>query len=169
MPTGDQSYHFNRNVYGSVDSRLMHFEDHKRNAQIACTINIGHDDPNKAAQQLGTALHPLQDWVAHGDYGMAMMPGVWITHNAMSPQHAFGSPADYPDISWLDAVGSPDGRAAGKAMHVINNAGVDYAIFTHGMRRWMLTKNLTDEALIEFRDYIRANGGCKCKQYFGVK
>jgi len=101
--------------------------------------------------------------------GIAMMPRIWITHNAMSPQHTFGSPADYPDTSWLDAVGRPDGRPAGQAMHVINNAGMDYAIFTPGIRRWTLTKRLTDNALMEFQNYVRANGGCKCKQYFGVK
>ena len=42
----------------------------------------------------------------------------WILshHNAFSPQDNFGYPGNYPDLTYLDAVGSPDGRPAGAAL-----------------------------------------------------
>lgn len=118
--------------------------------------------------QLGTALHPLQDWVAHGEFGMHM-DSIYVVHNSFSPQKEFGSPGDYPDMTWLDAVGSPDGRAAGAAMHYIGSSVIDYAIFTPGIRRWKLTKQLTDSALAEFLGHVRNYGGCQCEKYFGVQ
>jgi hypothetical protein len=165
---GDQSYHFNRNLNGGPDSRYVHFADQKRKAESLCTIRLGNDFPEMAAVQLGTALHPMQDVVAHGDYGMRMPGIVYIIHNAFSPQRVYGDPTDYPDTTWLDAVGSPDGRPAGSAIHVINNAGFDYAIYAPGIRRWSLTRDRTESVLAGFRSYVKANGGCKCKQFFGV-
>jgi len=32
-----------------------------------------------------------------------------------------------------------------------------------------LTKTKTDRALSAFRNYVRINGGCACKTYFGVE
>lgn len=169
MPWGDQSYHFNRNLNGGKDSRLQHFEIHKGNAERLCTIRTGYDLPHSAAVELGTGLHPLQDWVAHGDYGIYMTPTVWVHHNSFSPQRQFGYPGNYPDMTWLDAVGSDDGRAAGTAMRYIGSSVIDYAIFTPGIQRWKLTKEKTDKALAEFRNYVRDNGGCECKRYFGIE
>ena len=152
---------------GGVDSRLMHFVEHTIRARVACTPNV--DDPNEAAKQLGTGLHPLQDWVAHGDYGIRMPGAIYIQHNSMSPQHDYGDPGAYPDSPGLDAVGGPDGRAAGAAMHYINNAGFDYAIYKRGTQRLRLTKAKTDNALTSFWNWVKANGGCKCKKYFGAE
>jgi hypothetical protein len=167
---GDQSYHFNRNLNGGKDSREVHFADHKQKAETLCTIRLGNDLPEQAAVQLGTALHPMQDIMAHGDYGMAMRNSdVFIIHNMFSPQREFGWDASkYPDLTWLDAVGSPDGRPAGKAIRFIGSSNFDYAIYTPGIRRWKLTKERTESALASFRSYVAANGGCKCKQFFGV-
>ena len=168
---GDPSYHFNRNGSG-IDSRLQHWAEHDNNARAACTIRAGSDDPYTAAIQLGTSLHPLQDWVAHGDYFIkahVLLEG----HNASSPQHSFGDPTwAYPDAVGLDAVGSSDGRAAGAAMHYFTDgSGMqhDYAIFKRGTQRLRLTKTKTDRALSAFRNYVRINGGCACKTYFGVE
>lgn len=74
----------------------------------------------------------------------------------------------WADTTWLNSVGSPDGRPAGNAIHVINNAGFDYAIYTPGLRGWKLTKERTESVLAGFRSYVKANGGCECKRFFGV-
>jgi RHS repeat-associated protein len=165
---GDQSYHFNRNRFGGPDTRLVHYTDHLGTAKRFCTASLGYDLPVPAAMQLGTGLHPLQDWVAHGDFGMHM-DSIYVVHNGFSPQKEYGSPGDYPDMTWLDAVGTPDGRATSAVIHVINNAGFDYARFEPGIKRWTLTKQLTDSALAEFLGHVRNYGGCKCKSYFGVQ
>ena len=165
---GDQSYHFNRNRFGGPDTRLVHYTDHLGTAKRFCTASLGYDLPVPAAMQLGTGLHPLHDWVAHGDFGMHM-DSIYVVHNGFSPQKEYGSPGDYPDMTWLDAVGTPDGRATSAVIHVINNAGFDYARFEPGIKRWTLTKQLTDSALAEFLGHVRNYGGCKCKSYFGVQ
>jgi len=171
-PAGDLSYHFNRNRNGGRDSRLVHFEFHLAQAQRFCTATrdqqLGLDWPLPAAQQLGTALHPFQDIVAHGDFGMRM-DAIYIHHNMFSPQREFGYPGNYPDMTWLDAVGSADGTPTGNAIHVINNAGHDYAIFTPGIQRYQLTRERTRTVLREFREYVRVNGGCNCRRFFGVE
>ena len=169
-PLGDQSYHFNRNPSGQGDSRLLHWVDHDGKARAACAKSV--DNPILAANQLGVSLHPLQDWVAHGDYFVKYALILEI-HNASSPSkyNLYGSPSDYPDAPNLDAVGSPDGRAAGAAMHYFrdsSNQGHDYAIYQHGTKRLILTKSKTDSALNSFRNYVKVNGGCKCKKYFGI-
>ena len=165
---GDQSYHFNRNIRGGSDTRLDHFSEHIANAKRLCTSSQ-NDSPKEAAIELGKALHPLQDWVAHGDFGLGMHPSVWAIHNMFSPQRDFGKSSSYPDMTWLDAVGSLDGRPAGAAIQYIGSSVIDYAIFTPGIRRWKLTKEKTESALEEFRNYVNINGGCKCKQFFGAQ
>jgi hypothetical protein len=83
-----------------------------------------------------------------------------------------------------DGSVAPDGRAAGAAMRyynvrppalkngeVLTGPGmlVDWAEFKPGHLRIDLTKKLTERDLKSFQDYVRANGGCKCKRYFGVE
>jgi len=46
---------------------------------------------------------------------------------------------------------------------------VDYAIYTVGNRRFMKTQELTTGDLKSFQDYVKQNGGCKCKHYFGIQ
>jgi len=114
---GDQSYHFNRNLGGGPDSRLQHHTEHFLEARYACNWKRDRrDDPEEAVKQLGISLHPLQDWVAHGDYGVAdtvSNGGIWVHHNKNSPQTPLaGKPtlSSYPDDPDLDAVGGPNGR-----------------------------------------------------------
>ena len=45
----------------------------------------------------------------------------------------------------------------------------DYAIYKRGSKRLALTKKKTDGALSAFRNYVKINGGCACKKYFGVE
>ena len=188
---GDQSYHFNRNM-GGGDTRLQHNAEHMGEAQSACTASAGRDDPKEAARQLGTALHPLQDWVAHGDFFITWAGPVTAAHNMYSRQRGVNKVKVVDDVNY-DAVlpdGSiaPDGRPAGMAMRyyhipppaikrgeVPSGPGmlVDWAEFKHvgeaNSLRVKKTKELTEGDLKSFQDYVRANGGCKCKKYFGVE
>jgi hypothetical protein len=126
------------------------------------------DWPQAAAIQLGTALHPFQDVDAHGDFGMRMGT-IYAHHNMFSPQSDYGYPGYYPDYIWLDAVGSEDGTPSGRAIHIMNNAGWDYAIFTFGNRRYAQTRQRTLAVLAEFRDYVNTHGGCNCRRFFGIE
>lgn len=171
---GDQRYHFDRNQGVGIDSRMQRYQMHLEAAQAACTATI--DDPTMAAAQLGTALHPYQDWVAHGEYGIYDDGNIWETHNWRSPQdETWGEVTSYPDNVRLDAVNGPDGRPAGMGMHVIlANMGLsvrEFAVYQPGTRRISLTRDMTTGTLKEFRDYVRNNAvpACKCRKYFGVE
>jgi RHS repeat-associated protein len=95
---GDQSYHFNRNMSGE-DSRLQHNAVHMRKAQNACTMRAGRDDPEEAARQLGTALHPLQDWVAHGDFFNKWVGPITAAHNMYSLQSGVNKTKVVDDVN----------------------------------------------------------------------
>jgi hypothetical protein len=181
-PWADLSYHFNRNSPGQEDSRIVHYAENIQIAKDKCIPSI--DDPYKSADHLGTAIHPYQDWVAHGDYFV----GIQITdiHNSHSRQRDFGNPSNYPDNPALDAIGSPDGRPAGNAILWITETitpnpgqgGVfppkpitvsyDYAMYGPGIHRYLLTEQMTKRSLYEFREWIRMYGGCICKKFFGI-
>ena len=88
---GDHRYHFNRNR-NSTDSRLALFRAHIREAKLSCLDSSGSGSrPEEACQKLGTGLHPLQDWVAHGDYGAFDDGEVYTVHNQYSPQRINGA------------------------------------------------------------------------------
>ena len=182
---GDLSYHFNRNLGGGTDSRLQHNAEHEQKARDACAVR--QDNPEEAALQLGTALHPLQDWVAHGDFFIKWNGPITAAHNAYSTQKDLGEPTwKAPDDPKLDAVGphgemESDGRAAGVALQyriVGRGPGprrgdppspgmlVDFAYFKPGHLRIDKTEELTTQHLKSFRDYVKQSGGCKCKRYF---
>ena len=169
VPWGDQSYHFNRNLNGGFDSRLEHFESHLSIAKKYCNgrWERNWEQPSLAAQELGTALHPLQDWVAHGDYGMSSLSTIFWIHNTFSPQKEFGENEDYPDRLDLDAIGSPDGRPAGAAIHFHGGSVIDYAIYKKGKNRFNLTKEKTEKVLDDFLKHVDENGGCRCLIFFG--
>jgi hypothetical protein len=142
-------------------------------AQEACSWST--DDPVRAAEQIGIALHPYQDWVAHGDYGFSDPGDIWLLglHNRYSPQATtWGDVSTYPDNPTLDAVGGPNGRPAAPAMRTVTSwwglAVREYAIYAPGMRRYSLTRSMTQQALVEFRAYVEQNSGCQCRQYFGL-
>jgi hypothetical protein len=156
-------------------------------------MSAGRDDPKEAARQLGTALHPLQDWVAHGDFFIKWVGPVTAAHNMHSLQPGVNKIKVVDDVKY-DAVlpdGSiaPDGRPAGAAMRYYNlprprgvkpgeapsgqGMLVDWAEFRNvgeaNSLRVKKTKELTEGDLKSFQDHVRANGGCKCKRYFGVE
>lgn len=54
---------------------------------------------------------------------------------------------------------------------IIINFGISvrlYAIYQEGTKRFDLTRQLTIEMLGEYRNWLKNNGSCKCKQFFGV-
>ena len=75
------------------------------------------DDPLHAAEQIGIALQPTQDWVAHADYGIYDEGGIYDKHNMFSPQTnlLYYEPEvwKYPDLPSFAAINGPDGCAAG--------------------------------------------------------
>ncbi len=163
-PFGDPSYHFDRTT-GNVDSRLQHYGHHFSAAKKFCTWrgNSGQDDWDNAVKQMGLALHPMQDWVAHGDFYGA------VPHNMFSPQSMLGGPAEKiaaVDNEGYDAKDGPDGRPAGTGFHVFQ--GNEYAWFIDGSKRITKTKEMTDYALQTFLDHIRRNAKpCgACRAYF---
>jgi RHS repeat-associated protein len=170
---GNQRYHFNRNANGGKDSRIELFEKFFSEAKFECTWTEGmqNDNPEEASKKLGKSLHPKQDWVAHGDYGILTDDNIFAIHNMYSPQGDFWG--DLPDDITVDAVNGPNGRPAGNAMHVITTnlgtANNSNAIYKPGIERIKLTYTLTKDAFAKFRDYVRDRGGCKCKKYFGVE
>ena len=63
-------YHFNRSLSMGTgrDTRMIKYDEHMAKAKAFCTAARGFDYPFVAAWELGTALHPLQDWMAHGEH-----------------------------------------------------------------------------------------------------
>lgn len=175
VPWGDYSYHFNRNLDDwSNDTRRINFMNHFTNAKRCCLRGI--DNPEEAAEELGTSLHPLQDWVAHGDYGKYDRDDIFVVHNSMSPDDPEGKFPDDPD---LDALNGPYGRPAGNAMIWSEYKSIKdgktqtkmlgYAIYVKGHHRRSLTRRMTHSALNGFRVWVEFQGGCKCREYFGIK
>jgi RHS repeat-associated protein len=186
LPKQDQSYHFDRGgtmptkwrqlfnalvtqmgLQGTrqTDSRFRHFFENLSQALNAIRPSV--DDPRKATYHLGMALHPLQDWVAHGDHGWTNPGSIGEPHNSRSPQKD-----DWylVDNRRLDASGACDGRPAGRALRVVVvNGGMavrDFALYEPGHKRLDLTRELTTGVLEYFLNAVRANGGRKSKAYF---
>ena len=80
------SWHFNRSTSG--DSRLTHRDQMLRAAKKLCTASV--DDAFQAAVFLGYGLHPLQDWVAHGDFNTKKKSALayrrWSGHEVLLAQ-----------------------------------------------------------------------------------
>jgi len=172
--TDNFSWHFNRNISGP-DSRDAHAADEFMIAEKYCT-GPSTDDPVNAAIHLGYGLHPLQDWVAHGDYNRKAdapaldgIPYEYI-HNLYGPD---GISA--PDNEKLDADG-PGGRATVGVMTIsapVTFSGdiVRATTFHAGTARIKLTEDRTLDYLMNFQDYVLAHGvKCgKCMQAFWGK
>ena len=162
---GDQSYHFNTSAGGVDDSRLIHEREHLQKAKDACDKNKNTDNPEKAVRNLGLALHPRQDWYAHGDY-----PGGFRIHNkngsrvpGLSRNYTH-APSDYPDTLWLDANSTDsDKRPTGE--DVQRNNEVTYSI---GYKRFNATATASKADLKTYLDHIRQNAvDCgKCRDCF---
>jgi RHS repeat-associated protein len=177
---GDQSYHFDR-PFGGPDSRLKHRDDHLSWAKKHCTwSSTTHlDAPGTAGRQLGFALHPTQDYVAHGDYGKFISGFITVPHNYFgptSPDAQGVSPTKLPDMWGLDAKNSADGRPAGSAVWpeyhtwIIWGGGVNtmQAEYETGDKRKHLTESMSKSVLQKFIDHVRAHARpCgRCRRYF---
>lgn len=145
---GDQRYHFNRTP-SNGDSRLTLFKEHLEQALRLCAKDT--DDWLGAANNLGMALHPVQDSVAHSYHcvGSTDWSGI-IPHNALSGQGIVFTGVGYPDDPTLDA-------------YMLGNGQIHYY---KGNGRITLTEQVTKGALSGFVQALQLNGGCKCKQVF---
>jgi hypothetical protein len=169
-PLRDQSYHFNRNRFGGIDTRMIHYSQHFVRAKKACLPGI--DDPDKAAEELGTALHPYQDMEAHGDFGLKESY-IQTIHNSKSPQTdllgSYGEPGHYPDDPDLDTAGpiqySTEIIPISKDLPPAK-VTYDYYIYVPGKNRYNATRAKTVETLKEYYWFVETRGGCKCKKYF---
>ena len=170
------SWHFDRSVSGNErdDSRLQHRDEELAKAKKMCTNPT--DEATTAAAFIGRALHPLQDWVAHGDFNRRLetptLTGVefpetlhyWHNFDAGGPIWGFRT-AWYPDDPTLDADGTDvDSRASfvGGQMHrgtILSNGDTTYwTTFHTSSRRIRKTEQLTKDLLSDFQDYVRAYG-----------
>lgn len=176
-PVWNQSYHFNRNIKGGSDTRMIHYSQHFVRAKIACLPPM--DDPEKAAQELGTALHPYQDIEAHGDFGFKES---YITtyHNSESPQTnllgTYGDQRHYPDDPDLDTIGpiqyitkTLTNPGFPGVLPITSKVVYDYYTYVPGHNRYEATRIKTIETLKEYYWFVQSRGGCKCKKYFGVE
>jgi len=172
------SWHFNRATSG--DSRLQHRDDELAAARVRCTWSMGNDDAFGAGVRLGHALHPLQDWVAHGDFNRRSEApslagvGIWDQRHYWHNWDAGGMwTTNDPDDVNLDANG-PDGRATFSVIHlgkVLSNGDMTFWTRFHpGSQRIVLTERETKGLLSGFQSYVRQHGkpcGECWKHYLG--
>lgn len=170
-PLGDQTYHFDRS-HGGVDSRLAHNLNHFGKATKACSwTTFGEDDPTIAVKELGLALHPLQDWVAHADYSKNVVGYIATIHNTGGPVSAAarGIPVtEYPDTWFLDVSGATDGRAAGSFITFSSALPHGIAAYVTGYKRLFLTENKTKKDLADFLTFVKRHAKTcgKCRSFF---
>jgi hypothetical protein len=177
---GDQSYHFDRDPpFGDdPDSRLRRRTEHYGKALDACSDRIRNDAPEEAVRQLGLALHPLQDYYAHGDYGRVASGKVLHWHNETSTQalRGYGARRKFPDFPGLDATGSTTGRpdtSEGAVPHFGHRIGRGRDVwyeFEPGRQRIAATEGATVGTLREYRNYLAtgARRCCRCREFFGI-
>jgi hypothetical protein len=176
------SWHFDRSTAG-VDSRLEHFEQEIQIALVLCNWKRRRmDNWYEAALHIGRALHPLQDWVAHGDFNRnrqgeeSVLQGVSFNEN-FRYIHNYDSPgsggSSMPDDLSRDARGA-SGRATIEVLHrtaPLSNGDVPrWAFFYHGSRRINLTEQRTKWALNRFIKLVRSYGkSCgECQKAFAA-
>ena len=170
---GNQGYHFDRSL-GGYDTRLQYRDKHLNNAKTYCNKNYARFDPELAAKELGVALHPAQDWIAHADYSYSEPNAIVNVHNSCSLQFDYGNPADYPDLPNLDVKNSPDGRALRRFLIpnpimigiTTNSKPSEYAIYELGFKRYNLTREKTNGILNDFKYFLLVQGSKRCKCYF---
>ncbi len=160
-------WHFNRSRNG--DSRLMHRDAELAKAKAQCTKTT--DNPDRAATYLGRALHPLQDWVAHGDFNrIEETPSLQLSGLTLSEIlcyiHNYYVVVTLKDIAARvdnprkDAFG-PNGRPTIDTMQfgvlLPNGDKIYWVKFITGHQRIDLTERLTKDLLREFQGYIKSN------------
>jgi len=151
-PTWNKSWHF-----GATRKKLT--AEYVQKAKDNCDAAKKADYPYLASKDLGYALHPLQDWWAHGDY-----PGAPMVHNIrgkITPDvPPTISPWQYPDRIDLDAK-TLDGRPTGDYVRRRNKT-----IYIKGENRIKGTQRDTETAIKGYLEWLRINGSCKCKSFF---
>jgi RHS repeat-associated protein len=213
VPWGDQSYHFDR-PFGGEDSRMQHYKRHIKDAKYYCdkrnegttyansqgtfywedfqSNNDGTWEKNTilAAKNLGVALHPRQDIIAHGDYFKYVKGDIYDldAHNGRSPQKDFinsfgGKTSDYPDNPFLDAKRGSNGIPKGAALindnvlvkdefaaiyghQTYNIVYREYAIYELGTKRLKETRRVTKKTFNDFKKFLKQHGTDCCKKYF---
>jgi RHS repeat-associated protein len=162
------SWHFDRS-HGGRDSRLVHADQEFLAAERLVDWSRGQDDWQQAALHMGRALHPLQDWVAHGDFDRwREAPSLVVGWNEtrLHYWHNWDHPGlnpgfgNQPDDPTLDANG-PNGRATFGVLilgHTYNSGDRTYWTNFHpGTQRIRLTERLTRSWLTSFMVYVCAH------------
>jgi len=176
------AWHFDRSI-GGKDSRMKIFEQYFQGAKDLCNWRAyNQDDAQGAAISLGMSLHPLQDWVAHGDFNRRRKDEAWQIFGWKFPEnrhywHNWDSPlimansSGQPDKPGMDAM-SADGRPTKDVLRfgtkLTNGDQTYWAVFKPGSARINLTQQRTMTYLWEFMDFVRVNSDpCgKCKKLF---
>ena len=126
---------------------------------------------------MGYALHPLQDFVAHGDFNRwrespyassAIRDSIKYIHNTLTPQAGRGyNSVDDPN---LDSEGS-DGRATFSVLQFATITSVGdwlfWARFNPGTSRIQFTERITLNRLREFMEHVRQNAA-PCGQCYNA-
>ena len=171
-------------IWGKGDSRYEWFELQMSLAKLACDwVANRKDDWETAVFELGEGLHPMQDWVAHGDFNRYIetpqMSNVWwpfnqleYAHNWFSDQELDVGSTAVVDRRDYDVVNGPDGRATIGNMRLMktrsNGDKLYMATFVKGSRRLELTKTMTIGAIQEFQRFVeqRSKSCGKCREHF---
>ena len=137
--------------WGSSDSRYVHAEE-----ELLKAINkfwkkeITDKDISEALEHLGTALHPVQDWVTHGTWDPTW--NNWFNWRG----HPKGSD------SWDEDFDSEvDGILRDYERDGIDKKGN----FDEGTIRQKRTQEMTLEYLNKFKRTIPKHGKCYCRIY----
>lgn len=173
LPGQDQRYHFNRNGAGT-DSRLQLRDQHLKAAKNKCDWSMGSDDYDAAADNLGLALHSVQDYVSHGDFFVGVKNQIkWPPHNGYSQADNvsgldFWSKVHLVDDESLDAEGSSDHGRATKSVLQGNDPQKQWAKFVSGSERLRDTEQRTKAVISDFIDHVRRESKpCgACSQFF---
>lgn len=167
-------YHFNRYLFGG-DSRIVKSDEWFKEACRKCNSRsfAGSDDWKGAAEAMGYSLHPIQDYVAHGDFNRkSEMPDpsyadrLHLWHNYDAPGH-HQQDVDNKDMdalvrpSWETTTGN--GRPELWAMEKggpLHNGGFTYwckFAYGHGRKRLQMTQNLTETRLSAFMNFVETH------------
>ncbi|MCC7292344.1 MAG: hypothetical protein IT449_09825 [Phycisphaerales bacterium] len=158
---GTQSRHFDRSSNG-WDTRLRWKTFELADAKTSC--NTTNDDPQRAVQHLGRALHSIQDWWAHGGYSA----GPYDTMQIHSPEY------DDPnyDANTSDARAPSMGGFSyamlswGPYSYTVITKETQYTDWVGGSRRLGGTRNDTVAVGKDFMSFIMSSAGKRCTCFF---
>lgn len=173
MNDANWSWHFDRST-GGTDSRWVHFGEEMAVAKQSCNWKMRNDSSMLAAAHLGVALHPVQDWVAHGDYnrrgeaprlGLGIIESRHYWHNWDSPARDGKSMPDNPALDAGGLLGRPTMDVFHLGTTLSNGDRTYWTEFTPGTSRILFTEFLTRGALADFQAFVMQNskpcGACQ--------